>query len=194
MNKKICPLCEKETNNIVDIVKNIWQNNKNVYECKNCGLYFIDEPSQKEMEILYKSDFYIKNTNPIYNFIDRKMQYARALDRFNYINKFVNKTDDLNVLEIGASNGLLLSMFKNRKSKKFNKFNKRNTNVFGYELNQKARKNALDKYGIEMKENFLEDLENNKNKYDIIIMSHILEHFTNPKYIVKNLHNFIRGG
>lgn len=194
MNKKICPLCEKETNNIVDIVKNIWQNNKNVYECQNCGLYFIDEPSQKEMEILYKSDFYIKNNNPIYNFIDRKMQYARALDRFNYINKFVNKTDDLNVLEIGASNGLLLSMFKNRKSKKFNRFNKRNINVFGYELNQKARKNALDKYDIEMKENFLEDLENNKNKYDIIIMSHILEHFTNPKYIVKNLHNFIWGG
>ena len=185
LNKKLCPLCEAEANenNIVDIVENIWENNKNVYECSNCKLYFIDEPSQREIEFLYNSDFYARNNNIIYKFIDAKMKYARALNRFNYIKKFIKKTYDLNVLEIGASDGLLLSIFK-----------KENFNVFGYELNENARKDALKKYDIKMKDDFLKDKNIDKNKYNIVIMSHILEHFTNPKYILNSVHNFIGGG
>ena len=185
LNKKLCPLCEAEANenNIVDIVENIWENNKNVYECSNCKLYFIDEPSQSEIEFLYNSDFYARNNNIIYKFIDAKMKYARALNRFNYIKKFIKKTDNLNVLEIGASDGLLLSIFK-----------KENFNVFGYELNENARKDALKKYDIKMKDDFLKDKNIYKNKYNIVIMSHILEHFTNPKYILNSVHNFIGGG
>ena len=185
LNKKLCPLCEAKANenNIVDIVENIWENNKNVYECSNCKLYFIDEPSQSEIEFLYNSDFYARNNNIIYKFIDAKMKYARALNRFNYIKKFIKKTDNLNVLEIGASNGLLLSIFK-----------KENFNVFGYELNENARKDALKKYDIKMKDDFLKDKNIDKNKYNIVIMSHILEHFTNPKYILNSVHNFIGGG
>lgn len=184
LNKKLCPLCEAEANenNIVDIVENIWENNKNVYECSNCKLYFIDEPSQSEIEFLYNSDFYARNNNIIYKFIDAKMKYARALNRFNYIKKFIKKTDNLNVLEIGASDGLLLSIFK-----------KENFNVFGYELNENARKDALKKYDIKMKDDFLKDKNIDKNKYNIVIMSHILEHFTNPKYILNSVHNFIEG-
>ena len=185
LNKKLCPLCEAEANenNIVDIVENIWENNKNVYECSNCKLYFIDEPSQSEIEFLYNSNFYARNNNIIYKFIDAKMKYARALNRFNYIKKFIKKTDNLNVLEIGASDGLLLSIFK-----------KENFNVFGYELNENARKEALKKYDIKMKDDFLKDKNIDKNKYNIVIMSHILEHFTNPKYILNSVHNFIGGG
>ena len=185
LNKKLCPLCEAKANenNIVDIVENIWENNKNVYECSNCKLYFIDEPSQSEIEFLYNSDFYARNNNIIYKFIDAKMKYARALNRFNYIKKFIKKTDNLNVLEIGASDGLLLSIFK-----------KENFNVFGYELNENARKDALKKYDIKMKDDFLKDKNIDKNKYNIVIMSHILEHFTNPKYILNSIHNFIGGG
>ena len=185
LNKKLCPLCEAEAkeNNIVDIVENIWENNKNVYECSNCKLYFIDEPSQSEIEFLYNSDFYARNNNIIYKFIDAKMKYARALNRFNYIKKFIKKADNLNVLEIGASDGLLLSIFK-----------KENFNVFGYELNENARKDALKKYDIKMKDDFLKDKNIDKNKYNIVIMSHILEHFTNPKYILNSVHNFIGGG
>ncbi|TXJ18477.1 class I SAM-dependent methyltransferase [Brachyspira aalborgi] len=185
LNKKLCPLCEAEAkeNNIVDIVENIWENNKNVYECSNCKLYFMDEPSQSEIEFLYNSDFYARNNNIIYKFIDAKMKYARALNRFNYIKKFIKKTDNLNVLEIGASDGLLLSIFK-----------KENFNVFGYELNENARNDALKKYDIKMKDDFLKDKNIDKNKYNIVIMSHILEHFTNPKYILNSVHNFIGGG
>lgn len=183
--EKLCPLCgfKANENNIVDIVENIWKTDKNVYECENCKLYFIEEPTQEEMYLLYKSDFYLRNNNFIYKFIDAKMKYARALNRFNYIKKFIKNTDNLNVLEIGASDGLLLSIFK-----------KHNINVDGYELNENARKIASEKYGIELKEDFLKDKDINKNKYDIVIMSHILEHFTSPKYILNNIHNFIRGG
>lgn len=204
-NEKFCPVCGVKVNddNIVDIVENIWKTDKVVYECSNCKLYFIEEPTQEEIEFLYKSDFYIKNNNPIYKFINDKIKYARALNRFNYLNRFIEKNNikknnNLNVLEIGASDGLLLSIFKKNKFKKNklkkNKFKENNINVLGYELNENARKIASEKYGIEMREDFLKDEDINKNKYDIVIMSHILEHFTNPKYILNYIHNFIRGG
>ena len=45
-----------------------------------------------------------------------------------------------------------------------------------------------------MKDDFLKDKNIDKNKYNIVIMSHILEHFTNPKYILNSVHNFIVGG
>lgn len=200
LNEKLCPVCGVKVNddNIVDIVENIWKTDKVVYECSNCKLYFIEEPTQEEIEFLYKSDFYIKNNNPIYKFINDKIKYARALNRFNYLNRFIEKNNikknndkendneknnNLNVLEIGASDGLLLSIFK-----------KNDINVLGYELNENSRKIASEKYGIEMREDFLKDKDINKNKYDIVIMSHILEHFTNPKYILNYIHNFIRGG
>lgn len=86
-------------------------------------------------------------------------------------------------MEIGASDGLLLSIFK-----------KENFNVFGYELNENARNDALKKYDIKMKDDFLKDKNIDKNKYNIVIMSHILEHFTNPKYILNSVHNFMGGG
>ena len=85
----MCKVCGCDKYNKIGEIKGIWKKNKNVYECPNCKLYFIDKPSKEEMEFLYKSDFYIKNNNSIYKFIEAKMKYARALNRFNYIKKFI---------------------------------------------------------------------------------------------------------
>ena len=55
--------------------------------------------------------------------------------------------------------------------------------------------NAFLKYYVISYDNLQYLIKNiDKNKYNIVIMSHILEHFTNPKYILNSIHNFTGGG
>lgn len=186
MNRIICPLCSKSVDdrNFIELVENIWDSKKNVYECLNCGLYFIDKPSEKEIELLYKSNYYTGSKNILYEFIENRMKYSRALNRFSYIKSFINKDKYFsNILEIGASDGLLLSFFK-----------KSGMNITGYELSENARKQARCKYSINMRKNFLEDLNSSENKYDVVIMSHVLEHFTDTKDKLKNIYSMIKKG
>lgn len=104
------------------------------------------------------------------------MRYARSLSQFNFIKQTIDlKNKD--ICEIGAFDGLLLSLFK-----------KNNNNVFGYELNDDARVYAQKKYNIDLKENFLES----KSKYDIIILSHVIEHFKEPKEILIKIKSMLK--
>ena len=180
MKKNECPLCYNHIDEkyIVDKVNRIWKNSKDIYQCRDCDLYFIEEPSNEEIEALYKSDFYNKNSSFIYSYIEKKIKYARALNRYNYIKKFIEENKKINILEIGASDGTLLNFFK-----------RDNHNILGYELNNDAREKAKKNFNITMKEDFLKADEN--EKYDIIIMSHILEHFVDPRSIIKHIHSML---
>ena len=46
----------------------------------------------------------------------------------------------------------------------------------------------LKKYDIDLKENFLES----KSKYDIIILSHVIEHFREPKEILIKIKSMLK--
>ena len=103
------------------------------------------------------------------------MRYARCLNQFNFIKNVIN-CDNKKICEIGAFDGLLLNIFKNN-----------GCEVFGYELNDKAREYAKKKYNINLKPNFLED----NQKYDIIILSHVIEHFKEPKEILLKIKSML---
>ena len=114
--------------------------------------------------------------NKLFETAKSKMRYARSLSQFNFIKQTIDlKNKD--ICEIGAFDGLLLSLFK-----------KNNNNVFGYELNDDARVYAKKKYDIDLKENFLES----KSKYDIIILSHVIEHFREPKEILIKIKSMLK--
>ena len=103
------------------------------------------------------------------------MRYSRCLNQFNFIKANIN-CDNKKVCEIGAFDGLLLNIFKNNKCE-----------VQGYELNDRAREYAKNKYNIYLKQNFLED----NQKYDIIILSHVIEHFKEPKEILLKIKSML---
>ena len=174
----ICPICNYNNDSIkpISVVKNIWKESKNVYICEGCKLYYIDMPTEKELIHFYESNYYSSKKNTITNFIDKKIKNARALSRFQYIKKYMTPNNNYSIAEIGAADGLLLNYFKKNKN-----------NVFGYELNSKDRNTAKSKYNIDMQNDFYS--KKNNSKYDVVILSHVLEHFLDPTKKIKNIYN-----
>ena len=171
----ICKVCGSDKYNKIGEIKGIWKENKNVYQCEKCFLYFIESPTDEEIYLLYKNEYHNSIKNKIFELAKSKMRYARCLNQFNFIKNSIN-CDNKKVCEIGAFDGLLLNIFKNNGCK-----------VFGYELNDRAREYAKNKYNIDLKPNFLED----NQKYDIIILSHVIEHFKEPKEILLKIKSML---
>ena len=171
----ICKVCGSDKYNKIGEIKEIWKENKNVYQCEKCFLYFIESPIDEEIYLLYKNEYHNSIKNKIFELAKSKMRYARCLNQFNFIKNSIN-CDNKKVCEIGAFDGLLLNIFKNNGCK-----------VFGYELNDRAREYAKKKYNIDLKPNFLED----NQKYDIIILSHVIEHFKEPKEILLKIKSML---
>ncbi|MEI0579842.1 class I SAM-dependent methyltransferase [Brachyspira pilosicoli] len=173
-----CKVCSSNHYKKIGEIKNIWKEYKDVYQCDECSLYFIDSPTDEEINSLYKNEYHNNIKNKLFEIAKSKMRYARSLSQFNFIKQTIDlKNKD--ICEIGAFDGLLLSLFK-----------KNNNNVFGYELNDDARNYAKKKYNIDLKENFLES----KSKYDIIILSHVIEHFREPIEILIKIKSMLKEG
>ena len=171
-----CKVCSSNNHKKIGEIKNIWKEYKDVYQCDECSLYFINSPTDEEINSLYKNEYHNNIKNKLFETAKSKMRYARSLSQFNFIKQTIDlKNKD--ICEIGAFDGLLLSLFK-----------KNNNNVFGYEINDDARVYAQKKYNIDLKENFLES----KSKYDIIILSHVIEHFKEPKEILIKIKSMLK--
>lgn len=168
-----CKVCGSNKYTEVGYIKNIWKTEKKIYQCSDCKLYFIDSPTNEEINLLYKNEYHNNIKNKLFEIAKSKMRYSRSLSQFNFIKSNID-CKNKKVCEIGAFDGLLLSIFK-----------KNNCDVYGYELNDNARDYAKSKYNIDLKENFLES----KEKYDVIILSHVIEHFKEPKDILVAIKN-----
>lgn len=106
----------------------------------------------------------------------------------SYANDFIDffidsignkKISNMNVLEIGSGTGYLLS-----------KIQKLGANVIGVEPGSHCL-SAYDKYNVHIINDFF-PTQKIKSKYDVIIMSVVLEHFQNPSKFLKSLHNYIK--
>lgn len=178
--KRNCILCNN--NSFKTLYKNDRYNIKvNTVMCNKCGLVFtnpmLDPNSQN---IFYTSGYYrniysTKNNweenvkdelmfnlkkKPVIN----KPNFNKYYDLlfFDYINNL--ELDFNSVFEVGAKVGLNLIYFKN-----INKY------VEGSEPNISSRKIAKE-FNINLFDNF----ENTKNKYDLVILRHVLEHMYDP--------------
>ena len=96
--------------------------------------------------------------------------------QYDFIQGIVN--DYESVLEIGASTGFNLNTFK-KKGKK----------VFGVEPSFRNKETAKKLYNIDLYTGMYEDffIENNEEVFDLIILSHVLEHIINPKQFISKI-------
>lgn len=171
----LCKVCDSDKYDQIGEIKGIWKENKNVYQCKECSAYFIESPNDEEIYLLYKNEYHNSIKNVIFELAKSKMRYARCINQFNFIKDSIDCVNK-KVCEIGAFDGLLLNFFKSETCE-----------VFGYEANDNAREYAKRKYDIDLKTDFLQD----NQKYDIIILSHVLEHFKYSKEVLLKIKSML---
>lgn len=169
-----CPNCNSDNISKFNKIKNIWDNIDTVLFCNNCELYFLEKiPEQSKINEYYKNEYY--HYSKIKYFIKNIFRKFRSASQFEYIKNNVEDLNNKKILEIGAGDGLLLSYFKN-------------SIVKGIEYSSVYKEAALKKYDISLTD---ENFFNLNEKFDLIIMSHVIEHLPNLNMAVEKLKNLL---
>lgn len=154
--------------------------------CKHCGLLRTDPKPDKE----FLDDFYRNEYRALYTgneYGDMDSYFLDMVERGGKILELVRKhavseLKELHVLEIGCSaGGILLPFLKDGAVVKGYDYDKR---YLDYGNNYEPSLNL----------NFggFEDLNKEKNKYDLILINHVLEHLSDPELVVKITRNSLK--
>lgn len=152
--------------------------------CEKCGFVFVS-PTIAENEL---SDYYAYMSlydMSIYQFTDHN-SLSQRINRyqriFTFINDYIKKSlpELSHVLDIGCSTGYLLSLFKTNGYK-----------VMGIDPSSKCKEIALQEYGINVRTGTLDTIQIQNEKYDIIILSHVLEHIVDLSYFILKLKSIL---
>lgn len=173
-----CPICKHTEGTLI--------NNRDFpkhHICRKCGfVYMYPLPSKEELDTYYEDSYWEKHHNST-GLVDKALDQSfdnRSKAIFEWCKPFI-KDESTRVLEIGAGYGHNLAYIKHQS----------NCIIEGIEPSREGANNAEKSYGIKTFNGFLEDFESEK-KYDIIILSHVFEHFFNPTealFIIRKLIN-----
>lgn len=127
-----------------------------IYRCSKCGLGVTEDKFKENYNAYHRDDVYQKEEKQFSNIF---------LKRVWLISKFKKPGK---VLEIGSSNGLLLSLLKER-----------GWEVVGIEPSMTSAKYANER-GIKTYKQTFEKTNFASNSFDLIVLNHVLEHLVNP--------------
>jgi 2-polyprenyl-3-methyl-5-hydroxy-6-metoxy-1,4-benzoquinol methylase len=94
--------------------------------------------------------------------------------QFKYLNKFIK--NHKNILDVGCAVGYTLSLFKEE-----------GFEALGLEPSAKNKEIAKDKYGVEVETRFLDKNGLDGREFDIVMLSHVVEHLKHPRDIFQNI-------
>lgn len=166
-----------------------------IFMCSSCGGAFVNPAPSKDFLLnFYKSDQNSMENN-LSNQTDKdKLQVIlneekefpnSTLDAKKIINNITNITNKKIFLDVGAGYG-----FFSKEAKKAN------FDVTALELNDNVRKIFKLLNGFEaVNKNFNEEfVEENKEKFDIVLLSQVLEHIPMEFNPIKNIYNLLKTG
>jgi len=159
-----CSICGKKTASVYrPHVKSVYSSKAyDVMHCTNCG-HFFTRPKFTQAEL---DDIYYNRYSYDAHALIEKEKRIRAKNYAKYIAALPGVSS---VLEVGCMHGLLLVQLQ-----------KLGLKVSGVELDPEAVKYCR-KLGLKVVQSSIEDhLEKATNKDDVIVMSHVIEHITDP--------------
>ena len=156
----------------------------NLEKCSSCGFIFTqDHPDEENSGKYYESDKYASHNDNkgisgiLYN-LSREIMLREKL-------RLIRKITGLRtgrLLDIGSGSGHFLSVMKNS-----------GWDTTGIEINEKARKRSVEKFGLKVLEpGLLNALE--QESFDCITLWHVLEHFQDPFKYASEIKRLLRPG
>lgn len=168
-----CPNCDSNDysnfRRISDIVK-----------CNNCGLVYLHKrmDEQTHTKIFSETSFddeIFDNPEDL-----EKLIYSRK----NFFDEIISVTDKIETLiDIGSGWGSLLKLASDY-----------GINSVGYEINQNMIGFCIEKFGLNVKENFLNDPDLKDNSTDVISSLYSLPYFANINQYIKKIFNTLKRG
>ena len=181
MKKKIkCPVCFSNNIKIIENYKNITETFKgmNLVKCLDCYLNFSYPMPDKEKLKRYNENYHMtahgsKEGSTKLDKVSNAFFKGIAKIRYNYLKRYIKintKRKKLNVLEIGPGPGFFLKeMIENHPEFKY----------FAVETDLSCHEN-LNLLGV----NLISKIDKFQNTFDLVIISHVLEHVANPNKFI----------
>lgn len=141
-----------------------------ISKCKKCRLVYTKRDKLKISEEYHRDSDYIALEKQFENIFKK---------RFEIINKYIKNPG--RVVDIGSSTGVLLKLFKDFKWEEL-----------GIEPSKSA--NYAIKKNINIINKKFEDVNLPKNKYDLVILNHTLEHLENPLTVLNRVYEILKKG
>ena len=185
-----CPVCNSEEANFIYKVQFALFDNHpmmdgyNVVQCKQCSFIYADtHVTQKELDNYYKklSKYEDKNigTGGGYNKNDKD----RLLKTAEFISSYL-PDKNARILDLGCANGGLL---KELKSLGF-------TNLVGLDPSSICVEITKNEVGCEAYQMSLFNIDESLGKFDLVILSHVLEHLLDLTSTIHTLNNLLKEG
>jgi 2-polyprenyl-3-methyl-5-hydroxy-6-metoxy-1,4-benzoquinol methylase len=165
-------------------------------ECRNCGFVFVSSlPSDDEVNAYYKSDVFwqskmstsVNTEFPCWSDVFEQNpslheRHSRAIRQFNYIAKLRNFEKNTSVIDVGAGFSPFLYVCKENNLK----------NLYAIEPSEEIC-DFLEKQGVSIAANTFEEWfdKNENKKFDLIVVSHTLEHLKDPGYFLSNISKYL---
>ena len=155
--------------------------------CFNCGtLRSNPVPSNEVINKFYSDNLYQK----IYSSLDIEAHFHERIKvRKDFKNSiflkctepFLTKGKSSKIIEIGCGGGWNLDVFKRAGY----------TNLVGYEPGAITRNLGIRELGLDLREGFIDDVCESGEKYDLIMLHHVIEHLIAPINVLKKLKNLL---
>lgn len=147
-------------------------NGAQIFKCGNCKIQFMN-PQYTEEYLAHYYSSYIRDESKIEKELIEAQTYCLSL-----VENFLPEKGKL--LEVGSGNGYLLQAAR-----------KRGWDPTGHEIDCESAKKVSEKIGMEMLCGKFTRLEIS-DKFDAVMMLHVLEHFKDPVDHIKKIGTLIR--
>lgn len=192
-----CPICEVATKLRYKGHPGYSEPQKyDIYNCPNCKVAFADplKTSSEVYNLIYKNRTNIIGYKRYEKFAEEIVSAKEPLqylsdqeDTYWGIQRFLtekNISRDANILEIGCGLGYLTYSIL-----------KKGFKITGIDISKIAVENARKKFGDHyICHDVMEYSKENKNKYDVIIMTEVIEHVEYPVKLIKALNEMVVPG
>jgi len=187
MNKS-CIICKSYDITFLRMYKNKHQSfkNLNLYKCNECNFVFVNPmPSEKILKEFNES--YFNSAHGGFNLSKTAIAFFSGISkiRYNYLQNYLLKIkieNVENILEIGPGKGFFAENYLNQN---------KSHNYFVIESDQTCY-NSLSKLGTIILDT--DTYINSNLKFDVVIISHVLEHVSNPIEFLKLMTLKLREG
>lgn len=154
--------------------------------CKHCGLIFMNPQAEPaDYSRIYKkyenSRYSCRDEKEINEIIDNKFSSERlSAPIYNFLQEYLR--EGKRVLDIGCGFGQLSNAFKNLYG----------CDVEAVEPSEKLSKIVQNRFGVPVFCGSLDDfLKTNTEKFNLLLLSHVFEHFTDPIEKLNQLKNLL---
>ena len=186
INKELlraCPICGYSSGKVLHTQHfllpegHLLPNEYDVVNCENCGFVFADTSANQDIyDLFYAEMSKYEDVNTASGGGDKPYDLNRLNQTANDIERIISNNKSAKILDIGCGNGGLIQILKERGYK----------NVVGLDPSETCV-NTMRNKGLEAHHGGLFSKNQLDNIFDLIILSHVLEHIYDLTNSVRNL-------